>query len=298
MPTVIAKLTLDGDTVVLTPVAFTANTDGFLRIKNDTSSAQTVTATCYTGRTVAYGYSGTIEGKDEDSHSLHVPIDPTITSVSVQVQGVTSGLSIDLTGKNLMSTVAIDAAGRITGPDGTANVTSTGAPLTVVNASSTTYEATLGATTSATACPGASTSPAATPLPATDQDFVTLRSSASGSTTINIRHVDKPVVVIDTDGRTQTGYPAIIAPSPDGYVYLVNLSTTPANVWMSGYANGTWTKQAIVIPGGGVYQGSLSSFDDPAHPPSPPPPNYQVSLSFDLLGDPTIAIKRPMTGGA
>jgi hypothetical protein len=297
MPTTIAKIT--GDSThgfALEPIAFTQNTDGFLQVANGTSSAQTVTATCYLGSTVAYGYSGTLVGNTPGvTHYLYVPIGPTITAVKVTLAGVSTSLEVDLVGKNMMSTVTIDAAGRVTGPDGSANVTCTGAALTVVNRSTTAYQVTLGGSTTTMTCPAATT----TSLPITTQDYLRLQSaSGTGSTFINIRHVDKSVVVIDSVGSVQTAYPAIIAPSVDGYIYLVNLAATNASVWMAGYVNTTWTKMTVVIPAGGVYQGSLSSFADPSNPPSPPPPNYQVSLSFDLTGDPTIAIKRPTIGGA
>jgi hypothetical protein len=297
MPTTIATISGNStDGFTLAPVSFTKNTNGFLQVVNDTTSDQGVTARCYAGSTAAYGYSGTLLGNTSgDIHSLYVPIDPTITSVKVLVASVSSSVDVDLIGKNLMSTITIDAMGQVTGPDGTANVTCTGAPLSVANGSTTTYQATLGTSPGTTSCPGGIT----THLPATTQDYVAIRSTVGGDPTyLNIRHVDKSVVVIDSVDGAQTGYPAIIAPSVDGYVYLVNLAQTIATVWMAGYVNATWTKQSVIIPGGGVYQGSLSSFADPIAPPTPAPPNYQVALGFEFTGDPTIAIKRPNTVGA
>lgn len=298
MPTTIATISGNGTVgFTLAPDAFTKNTDGFLKVANGTTSEQTITATCYAGSTDVYAYAGTINaGTTGTPHHLHVPIDPTITRVKVTVAGISNPVDVDLTGKNLMSTITIDAAGRVTGPDGTANVTCTGAPLSVVNGSTTAYTATLGNSQVTTTCPGATT----TPLPVTTQDYVAIQTTAGGDPIyVNIRHVDKSVIVIDRVGTVQTGYPAIIAPSVDGYVYLVNLASTVATVWMEGYdVTSKWTKQSVTIPGGGVYQGRLSSFADPSDPPSPPPLNYQVSLGFDITGDPTIAIKRPTTGGA
>lgn len=297
MPTTIATVSGNStDGFTLGPTSFTKNTDGFLRVANGTSSDQTITASCYVGSTLVYGYSGTLTGNASGrTDYLYVPIDPTITSVKVTVTGIDNGVDVDLAGRNLMSTIMIDAAGKVTGPDGTANVTCTGAPLTVANGSTTAYKATLGNSPATTTCPGATT----TPLPATTQDYVAIQSTAGGDPTyVNVRHVDKSVIVIDCVGTVQTGYPAIIAPSVDGYVYLVNLAQTIATVWMAGYVNTTWTQQTVMIPGGGVYQGSMSAFANPSDPPSPPPRSYQVSLGFDITGDPTIAIKRPTLGGA
>jgi hypothetical protein len=194
-----------------------------------------------------------------------------------------------------MSTISI-VNGTAQGPDSTLNVTSTLNPLRVNNESTTTDYAFVGTDTTATELP-----PGTTSVHASEWDYLTISSSPTspeGGTVINIRHVDKSVVVINLENHKQTCYPAIIAPSQDGYVYLVNLSTECANVWAVGHVEGKWQKIPFVIPGGGgVFRYSIAQFDDPTHPPEPAPPNYQVALKFDITGDPTIAIKRPVPPG-
>lgn len=291
MPTTIASLTNDPTgQLILSATPFTANTDGFLRVHNESTSAQTIKADCYVGETLGYSYSGTFSA----NNYLYVPIDPTITAVNVSAAGATpSSVAVDLSNKNRMSTMTIAASGSVAGPDGTANVTCTGDPLSVSNQSTTTYYAFLGGSTSPILLPAGQT----TSLGSTTQDYVQISTSSTPGSgiTINIRHVDKSVVVIDDASGVQVGYPAIVSPSSN-YVYLVNISASDASVWMQGYCQAAWSKIQLVVPKGGVYRGDMTQFDSPKNPPNPPPPNYQVSLGFSFNDDPTIAIKRPTRG--